>query len=413
MAETSGSSLPTVNKQPLLSPAQPVYVLRGHQAQIHAVQFIRANSRLITGDADGWIVVWALGTKRPAAVWKAHDNAILGVAPWGEDRIITHGRDNKLSVWQLGLAHEAAMDEILPVDDPAMQRKQPWLLHVLSVNALNFCSFAICYDQEAASAVKDQSATSGDVPRPVLVAVPNAIDSGGIDIFLLPTEKRRFTIPGDKSANTGMLMTVNISSEADKLRVIAGYESGHTIVFQRANPNSAWQKLYECQPHSQPILSLDVLPSQNCYFTSSADALIAKHPLAPWKSTVSDSKPLKVVQTKHSGQQGLRVRSDGKIFATAGWDSRIRVYSSKTMNELAVLKWHKEGCYAVAFAEVDLLVSAPSYDAEKQPTNGELATTQRSSALKTVEQQRNEKAQSTHWLAAGSKDGKVSLWDIY
>lgn len=89
MAETSGSSLPTSDKKHLLPPAQPVYVLRGHQAQIHAVQFIRANSRIITGDADGWIVVWVLGIKRPAAVWKAHDNAILGVAPWGQNRIIT------------------------------------------------------------------------------------------------------------------------------------------------------------------------------------------------------------------------------------------------------------------------------------------------------------------------------------
>ncbi len=72
------------------------------------------------------------------------------------------------------------MDKILPVDDPAMHRKQPWLLHMLSVNALNFCSFAMCYEQEAASTGKDQSVTSDDVPRPVLVAVPNAIDSGGV-----------------------------------------------------------------------------------------------------------------------------------------------------------------------------------------------------------------------------------------
>lgn len=30
-----------------------------------------------------------------------------------------------------------------------------------------------------------------------------------------------------------------------------------------------------------------------------------------------------------------------------------------------------------------------------------------------VQQQRDEKARMTHWLAAGSKDGKVSLWDVY
>ncbi len=50
-------------------------------------------------------------------------------------------------------------------------------------------------------------------------------------------------------------MTVSISSEAGKLRVIAGYESGHTIVFQKVNSKSAWQKVYKSQPHSQPGMS--------------------------------------------------------------------------------------------------------------------------------------------------------------
>lgn len=70
-------------------PAQPAYVLRGHQAQIHAVRFVRHNSRLLTGDADGWVVLWNIATKRAAAVWRAHDGAILGFGVWGEDNIIT------------------------------------------------------------------------------------------------------------------------------------------------------------------------------------------------------------------------------------------------------------------------------------------------------------------------------------
>jgi len=31
----------------------------------------------------------------------------------------------------------------------------------------------------------------------------------------------------------------------------------------------------------------------------------------------------------------------------------------------------------------------------------------------TVKEERDRKAKTTHWLAAGSKDGKISLWDIY
>ena len=160
--------------------------------------------------------------------------------------------------------------------------------------------------------------------------------------------------------------------------------------------------------------------SRDCYITCAADAIVAKHPLPVvqgiWKTEL---KPFKVVQTKHAGQQGLHVRSDGKIFATAGWDARIRVYSAKTMKEVAVLKWHKVGCYATAFAEIldhgtikeedDVAVKD---EEDEESVQLDQTTTHHSSALGTVQQRRDAKARSTHWLAAGSKDGKVSLWDI-
>ncbi len=73
----------------VLPPAQPAFILRGHSAQIHALHFTEGNTRLLTADADGWIVSWNLSFKRPVAVWKAHGNAVLGVGTWGPDRIIT------------------------------------------------------------------------------------------------------------------------------------------------------------------------------------------------------------------------------------------------------------------------------------------------------------------------------------
>ena len=137
-------------------------------------------------------------------------------------------------------------------------------------------------------------------------------------------------------------------------------------------------------------------PSAGCFFSSSADAIVAKHPLDDGETET------KVVQTKHAGQQSLSVRADGKVFATAGWDGRVRVYTAKGMKELAVLKWHKEGCYATAFAEI---LDDPTKVADDDSTVAQRQLT--------VSQQRAVKSQTTHWLAAGSKDGKVSLWDIY
>lgn len=183
----------------LLPPAQPAFILRGHSAQIHALHFTHANTRLLTADAEGWIVSWNLAFKRPVAVWKAHDNAILSVGSWSSDRVITcvltqdlvfyaladsksysHGRDNKLLVWQLSLTDEPAMDKMLPIDAALTSSKQPWLLHALPVNTLNFCAFAMCRDGMPQVPSSFRAVQDKDVPCPILIAVPNTVDSGGV-----------------------------------------------------------------------------------------------------------------------------------------------------------------------------------------------------------------------------------------
>lgn len=166
------------------------------------------------------------------------------------------------------------------------------------------------------------------------------------------------------------------------------------------------------------VLSMALSPSWEYYITSSADAVIAKHPFPTGKGIWNtELKPMKLSQTKHSGQQGLQIRSDGKVFSTAGWDARVRVYSAKTLKELAVLHWHKTGCYATAFAQTD--VSLPQKLKQKPDSHsdenevGEITVPNQGSDITSIQQRRDEKAQTTHWLAAGSKDGKVSLWNIY
>lgn len=68
---------------------QPAYVLRGHTAQIHAVHFLRGNLRLLSGDAEGWVVIWSVPLKRPAVVWRAHSGSVVGLGNWDDDRLIT------------------------------------------------------------------------------------------------------------------------------------------------------------------------------------------------------------------------------------------------------------------------------------------------------------------------------------
>ena len=157
-----------------------------------------------------------------------------------------------------------------------------------------------------------------------------------------------------------------------------------------------------------------ISPCRDHYITSSADANIAKHPLPSDKSIFKPNfKPTKVVATKHSGQQGLSYRSDGKIFATAGWDTALRIYSGKTLKEVAVLKWHKEGCYSTAFAAVEASHNSATQNEPPTVGQGDVHSAHIATKTSNVQEKRDETARSTHWLAAGSKDGKVSLWNIY
>ena len=283
-----------------------------------------------------------------------------------------------------------------------------------------------------------------------------------------------------------MVMALSLFYLEGSLTLVAGYEDGVAIVSQlgaQQQQQHGWSVKYRAKCHSQPILSLDVAPSRDFFLSSSADAGIAKHALPRRKrslakkpavsgehegggeggladgggratakesllsaasaedldqdqgfptvtsspqtanAAVEGAEPIKVVNTKHSGQQSLRIRSDGRIFATAGWDSKVRVYSTKTLKEVAVLKWHQAGCYAAAFAEVDPAkrresiangseeeVAAGSDDVNAKDTSSSLVP--RLVEL-TVRDKRIRQTKTAHWLVAGSKDGKVSLWDIF
>ncbi|KAF8537643.1 WD40-repeat-containing domain protein [Trichophaea hybrida] len=344
-------------------PPKPAYILRGHLTPIHAITFLSKNQYLLTADTSGICILWLLTTRRPVAVWNAHTSSILSVAEWSpcdlaspDRRIITHGRDNRVRVWKLPRPEDDVCTT-LPADEGRVTGKAPWMVASLEVNALNFCGFGFCQDQEPTDDATEY--------RDVLIAVPSALDSQTVDIFTLPSTRRVHTRISPLET-TGMAMALALRYvEEGALTLIAGYESGHVFMFHRIPAGGKWEVTYSSQPHSQPILSLAVQP---------------------------DEGEIVKLDTKHSGLQSVCVRSDGKVFATAGWDGRFRVFKTKGMKEVAVLKWHTVGCYAVTFAEV-----------LEEEGEGEMS----------VEVARVRRETRKHWVAGGAKDGKVSLWEVF
>ena len=470
------------------------------------------------------------------------------------DLICSHGRDSKLIFWHLDSERESRAGLILPVDhakhvDESTVRKPP-ILHQMTVNTLNFCAFACCWNEADLTnneSVDPKVLTRG--AKSLLLALPHTLSSEAVDIYdlLIPhslfrassakrimgsdpktasppseiTSTRVSTIPAPSLENPKTGLTMCLALPSPKV-LIAGYEGGQAIVYGLRGPSSehgrdllaaqvasaggsaehaaahaswVYSPIYLSRPHSQPILSLAVHPQGNFFVTTSADAVIARHhiPLPSHdrvkvsdrsNSRLTEEMPEQIVNTKHAGQQGASFRDDGMIFATAGWDCRGRVYKAGTVDddaqsdqvqevqeevvskfkddlnnmkkgpskskgkntkELAVLKWHKEGCYCVGFAHVtksqyDSVLEADEDIPSRISTDPYLPTRKaegvgleygQQHALTSKQSEGNElkgrgsrtifatmahrlkQATTTHWLAMGSKDGRVSLWDIY
>ena len=48
---------------------------------------------------------------------------------------------------------------------------------------------------------------------------------------------------------------------------------------------------------------------------------------------------LQRIELKHAGINSVSIRGDGKLFATAGWDNRVRLFSWPRSNPLAILEY--------------------------------------------------------------------------
>lgn len=394
-----------------------------------------------------------------------------------------------MCVWGFHADDEQSLSRTLPLDVARTHHtgSPPSLVHSLPVNALNFCAFSLLFlgnwcqsrpahhnwgpinsqgvqsrgggapeqtgeaekgepkshdESEKAQQTEGSKAAGGEEsenPQSVqaliesgiqsLIAVPNTLNSGGIDIYHLPSKRRVSTISADTSTETGMLMAVNIFvSKSDELYAAAAYEDGQVMLFacradfrnqdtiQSTDANSSWKwdKIYSHKSHKQPALSIDVGPCKTYFLSSAADSMLVKHPV-PTPSPVSSFlpgaaarySPLIIEKAGPAGQESLRVRSDGLVFATACWDDTVKVYRCQTAKKMTTLSWHKEGCHAVAFGEIETGDGASSGSLLDNPR---LAGT---FSLAAVQRRRAVNVQYTHWLVAGSKLGRISLWEMY
>lgn len=87
----------------------------------------------------------------------------------------SHGRDHKLIVWKITEDDEGRLSVSLPLEDTPTPRPQPWVIHLLEVNTMNFCSFAACLSDAEQGSLEAASPTAE-----ALIAVPNTLASEAV-----------------------------------------------------------------------------------------------------------------------------------------------------------------------------------------------------------------------------------------
>jgi WD40 repeat protein len=62
------------------------------------------------------------------------------------------------------------------------------------------------------------------------------------------------------------------------------------------------------------------------------------------------------------GFSTVRIRSDQRILATAGWDHRVRIFHTRKLQPLAILKYHTESVFGLDFSPDNSLLASVSKD---------------------------------------------------
>ncbi|SPO24763.1 uncharacterized protein UTRI_01736_B [Ustilago trichophora] len=335
----------------------PYWILRHHaSSSIRSLHF--SHHLLAVGDDGGTVSLVDLRSLRPVSKWTAHKDSILTVLVIAQNQVVTHGRDNELKLW-----HLPNIPPSLGVGNSATETATPDLVRSIGVNALNFsrCSY---------------NSSSGKI------AVPNALDAAYIDILDLTTGVRSHEAIGrpDIKPSAGNRLPIVMSLHLSDEEVIAGYEDGQIKKWSLEG-----DLLWQVKCHSESVMNIALHKEDSFGISVGADDRIAHFDL--------DSGKTKLAQTKTPGKASTAIAPNGKTFAVGGWDGSIRIYSTGDMTELGQLSYHRDTVECLAFAY------AKTGDQEDETSSDE---------------DKDDDAKPAELiLAAGGRDGKISLWKYH
>ncbi|KAL6563953.1 daughter-specific expression-related protein [Orobanche hederae] len=350
-------------------PPDPVAVLRGHRASVNDVCFHPSKNIVFTGSADGELRIWDTLQHRTISSSWVHSAAhgIISIAAAGENRVITQGRDGTIKYWDI---REGGLS------------RNP--LTTIKTNTYHFCKLSLLNEprakiqpmeetkndkesEVAGSEIQSRKLEGDSEAKGVNYAVIAGEDLSVLEIWDVDNAEKLMKLPhntnfsNSSTKSKGMCLAVQAflpSESQGYANVLSGYEDGSILLWDLRNPALP---LTCVKFHSEPVLSLCVDSSCGGGVSGSADEKIVMFTTDP---STGSCMVKKEIILERPGIAGTAIRPDHKIFATAGWDHRVRIYDyNRKGNALAILKYHHAMCNAVSFSASSKLMASSSEDA--------------------------------------------------
>ncbi|KAM9995640.1 hypothetical protein ACTFIY_001811 [Dictyostelium cf. discoideum] len=342
----------------------PYYILRGHKFNVNSVLFDKINPNLLySGSGDGELKLWNIEEKKCISTQIAHSEGIGGGVlslQWLSNdnnenndefcgNILSQGRDGVIKIWSI-------------VDNCTFKNTYRLETNSLSLGkcstlSSNLLSISGCNGIDPTSSTSQVEIWDLKNKQVINKLKPNnqqLFEKLGLPMSL----KLYYENENNDNSN-------NSSNQSnDQIRLCTGYENGELLIWDLRNTSIP---LVSSKLHNEPILSFALSNNSTKGISGSADTNIIEFNIN------YESKQFNITKThklNNGGISEIKIRNDEKIYATAGWDKRIRIFNFKKQTPLAILKYHTESVYSIDF-------------------------------------------NSNNILASGSKDCKIALWDIY
>jgi WD40 repeat protein len=251
--------------------------------------------------------------------WNPHSTSVLSLH-LSEDNLISQARDGVIKEWQIETGK---------------------IITTMETGSINFCRLA------------RSKLGSSEIPLTTIATSNQNKDSISLWDLRSQQEISKLTLPQP----AGLCMALSFEIIGGNEYLLSAFENGFIYCWDMKTQSvlhqidSGWH---------EPIFSFALNSSHGIIGGASEEVIKFDYNVDinnDWHTSITNHAPIPKIGINH-----VLIRKDNKIFATAGWDYRVRVFSFKKCAPLAILKCHTNGIQQLKFSEVDNMLVACSQD---------------------------------------------------